>query len=138
MKKDPIERFFSKVDKTDSCWNWLGMKDRDGYGLFQFEGKQWRAHRFSFSRNQSVNGIVCHTCNNRACVNPAHMYLGDAKTNALDLAKFGDRSRWWLTDDQVKFIRSSSLKSKVLADMFSVPYYTIWNCRVGNTYKHIS
>jgi len=68
-------RFWSKVEKTNHCWNWKGRKD-NGYGRFDISGKQHKAHRISYSL---LKGILIplleidHLCRNRACVNPVHL-----------------------------------------------------------------
>ena len=80
---DPKIRFWSKVDKTGSCWVWTARCDKDGYG--QFDGKQ--AHRTIYSWEIGeipVGLLVCHSCDNPPCVNPSHLWLGTAKDNAQD------------------------------------------------------
>lgn len=84
-----INRFWSKVDKKeeDSCWNWLARLDEFGYGEFVFDGHTRRAHQYSYKRlygNPEPGRFICHSCNNSKCVNPNHLYLGDAQTNADD------------------------------------------------------
>lgn len=79
-----MERFWSKVDKTDECWLWTATITRDGYGQFWVSGKMVRAHRFSW---ELVNGPipegtqVDHRCHVRRCVNPAHLRLVTHKQN---------------------------------------------------------
>lgn len=84
------ERFWSKVDKTGECWEWKAAKSEKGYGLFKFQGKQWRAHRFSwFVEHGPIPPAaqVNHHCDNPACVNPAHLYLGSQLDNRRDAVK---------------------------------------------------
>ena len=86
-RSEPIKRFWSKVQKTDSCWLWIGGKDKDGYGLFQLNGKQWRSHRFSKLISDGLDNslpVVMHTCDNPSCVNPAHLVNGTIQDNNLD------------------------------------------------------
>jgi len=88
-KKDPIKRFWSFVDiKSDNeCWEWKIGRDKDGYGLFMLDGKQWRAHRYSMFITEGLSvtqPLVCHTCDNPPCVNPKHLVNGTAKFNMVD------------------------------------------------------
>lgn len=139
QKLDPIARFFSKVNKISSCWLWIGNTDSDGYGLFQLDGKQWRAHRYSqlISNGLDINKpIVMHTCDNPSCVNPEHLINGTIQENNLDKLIKGRQSRKF-TDDEIKEIRSSSLSNKELCKKFNVPDVTIWYIRTYKSYKQL-
>ena len=75
---DKIERFFLKVNKTDSCWIWIASITKYGYGQFLYNGKNWKAHRFSYTiaKGDIPNGLVVdHLCRNRKCVNPDHLEI---------------------------------------------------------------
>lgn len=68
----------SRSEQRDSCWNWIGQKDKDGYGQFRrFANDKWhKAHRVSFESagNKIPLGFeVAHTCHNKSCVNPNHL-----------------------------------------------------------------
>jgi hypothetical protein len=80
-------KFWAKVSKTDTCWNWIGGKDRDGYGQFCPSGSTiQRAHRYSYKTlvGPIADGMtIDHLCKNRACVNPDHMEVVTLKENIL-------------------------------------------------------
>lgn len=82
-----VLRFWDRVALGDGCWEWQGSRDRDGYGVTQAD-KVWKsAHRLAWevTRGAIPEGRqVCHTCDNRACVKPSHLWLGDHTTNAHD------------------------------------------------------
>ena len=138
-KSDPINRFFSKVLITDDCWLWQGGTDNDGYGLFGYDGKQWRAHRYSQHIHNGLDNqkpIVLHTCDNPRCVNPDHLINGTIQENNLDKLLKGRHSRL-LSDDQVLAIRSSNKLSADLAKEYNVGTWVIWGIKSGRTYTHL-
>lgn len=79
------QRFWAKVNKANSCWEWRGTFNDSGYGLFHAHGKRWRAHRYSWTM---ANGaipegmFIDHICRNRACVNPGHLRFASVKQNS--------------------------------------------------------
>lgn len=91
---DDEARFLSYVDKQDSgCWLWTGSLN-NGYGQFSFRSGNWRAHRWAYRRYVGpLTGFVCHRCDKPACVNPAHLFIGDQMANMRDAAKKGRLGR---------------------------------------------
>jgi hypothetical protein len=76
MKKTLEERFYSKINKIDSCWIWTASKNDQNYGLIWVNGKHVRAHRISYMLaygELSDKLVIDHLCRNTLCVNPEHL-----------------------------------------------------------------
>jgi len=88
---DALNRFYSYVKKTSSCWIWQGSKNKFGHGMFSFNGKTLGAHRFSaqIAGYNIENKCVCHRCDNPSCVNPKHLFVGTQQDNMIDKSKKG-------------------------------------------------
>jgi integrase len=84
------QRFWSDVQKDGNdrgCWLWGGNHTNKGYGRFVIGGRAFYAHRVSWAlagRSVPTNLQICHTCDNRGCVNPDHLMMADNATNQRD------------------------------------------------------
>jgi len=128
-------RFWSNVEKGLSCWNWTGSRSTNGYGRIHFLGKRRAAHRVSWLIHHGEFPSMCvlHTCDNRLCVNPQHLWLGTARDNAQDMVAKGrhyyqtpGRKRK-LNPEKVREIRSlgAIMSAMKIADLYGVSACTI-------------
>ncbi len=85
-------RFWPKIARTGNCWIWTAGLFSNGYGQFRIGKRKIKAHRFIytiFNGQIPDDKIICHYCDNKKCVNPAHLFLGTHKDNAVDRERKG-------------------------------------------------
>ena len=91
-----LTKFVKSYLPIDGCWYWQEHKTKGGYGSFDINDALYLAHRVSWTWwNGSIplDLVVCHSCDNRACVNPEHLMIGPQSANVMD-TKRKHRKRW--------------------------------------------
>ncbi len=83
---------FTVPEPNTGCLLWLAGIASNGYGVLRHQGHSYLAHRFAYERQHGpipAGLCVCHVCDTRLCVNPAHMFLGTHADNVRDKVKKG-------------------------------------------------
>jgi hypothetical protein len=154
--KDWRSRFWSKVDMSNrgGCWNWTASISKNGYGSFKLFGKAMTTSRVAYwigHGQQPGDMMVLHKCDNRACCNPDHLYLGDVKQNSRDMMERGrhrtgpvrgeQNGNAKLTEEDVRKIRrmiQDGERNQEIAARFGVTHQMIPKIRRGHFWQHVT
>jgi hypothetical protein len=143
--------FWDRVSKggVDDCWEWQGARSSAGYGQIRIDGTLHYAHRLALhlTGNTPEDGqVVCHTCDNPPCVNPAHLFPGTVADNAVDASNKG-RTTWGeknvhakLTADQVLAIRRRHSKGdgrQEIAKNYGISVDQVSRITSGRSWRHV-
>ena len=151
--RDPIERFEEKYipEPNSGCWLWDAGYKSNGYGQFTLNGKEERAHRAAYKLY--VGEIdrdmqVLHHCDNPACVNPNHLFLGTVRDNMDD--KVAKRRQGkelthpccTVTEDKIRAIKNElavgRLMQKEIAKQFDVSDAMVSDIKHGKRYAGVN
>jgi hypothetical protein len=137
-------------EPNSGCLLWLGSVNRYGYGYAIDKRRSVLAHRAAWEQeNGPIPGglLVCHKCDVRSCINPAHLFLGSAADNAQDMARKGRapegaqngelHGRSKLTDEQVRAIRRDSRPLAAIAAEHGVSDSLISRIRNRHLWPHL-
>lgn len=148
----------------EQCWEWAAATGTSGYGRFRLHGDVIWAHRYAYEAEVGpipAGLFVCHRCDNRACVNPAHLFLGTNDENMADMrakgrSATGDRNGSWTSparrprgarngaariDERdtvaIRHLRSSGVRQLDVAGRFGISQSTVSRISARKTWTHV-
>lgn len=141
-----------KYTDKDSCLIWPYGKGRDGYGQIVRKGKTQRVSRLICMKIKGKptpgSPDVLHSCGNGhgGCINHHHLYWGSPKQNAIDRIAHGTNAKGeqianskltQLDVIKIKRLQRNGRTDADIARTFNVTRQTIWQIRIGKTWKHV-
>lgn len=144
--EDIRKKFISKIIKLETgCWDFKSTLSPDGYRRFYTNGNDYRASRISYQFFKGTEGLkeldVLHTCDNRWCVNPEHLYLGTELENCSDKTRRGRNPHCSLVPEQVVEIlyRHEAKQSvKELSKLFNISCGQCYMIINGKSWKELA
>jgi len=130
------------VGTPDECWTWKRGACPNGYGQIVRDKKRLYPHReaYELAKGKIPAGFyVCHSCDNKLCCNPNHLFLGTQAENIRDAAIKGLMKRK-LTNEEVRTIRRldhEGITQTVIAERFGVCQQTISNIVRRAGWQHV-
>lgn len=158
MTPQDIARFWTKakvLEGLDACWEWQAGLLGNGYGQFKLNGAPTYAHRIAW---ELTNGPVperrnvLHRCDNKLCINPAHLFIGTQKENVADAiekgrrepiieSRRGEKSNWAkVTEKEVLEIREMGRRGysqRVIGEKFGISRPAVNLIINRKNWKHI-
>lgn len=152
-----LDRLASKLSKyarpaENGCIEWLAGKNANGYGVVHLWPKSYLAHRISWMvvRGAIAEGLcVLHGCDNPACINADHLFLGTHQDNMDDMwakgrarpghdCRKGKRNHMArLSEEQVRQIRIASGSQRKIGRRFGISQRAVSDIKTGRRWGHL-
>lgn len=138
------DRFWSYVEKTDTCWLWTGSLDAHGYGQLSIGNHPFKTHRLAWLLAHGLIPLrahILHSCDVRNCVRASHLFIGDQAANMKDAAakdrlvgnrKFSDQQ---IADIRRRYVRRQN--GKALAAEYGISLVSICRIMAGTQRKRV-
>ena len=140
-----IISFFNRVEKSDTCWNWIGAHlctttkhKNKPYGIIQINKKIYKVHRISYEIHYGISPgkmYVLHNCDNPRCVNPLHLRIGTHQDNMNDAVirkRFPYNDNHWnckLSINDIELIKKDNRSTYKIALEYGVNQSTIYRIK---------
>jgi DNA-binding CsgD family transcriptional regulator len=150
-----FQQFLPEPLDENACWEWQGVRLKGGYGKIMENGRSKRtllAHRVAWEAHNAEpippGMCVCHTCDNRACVNPFHLFIGSYTDNMQDMIRKGRKVTHAgelsacakISEQDVLAIRelgSQGCKQSDIAHQFGISRASVGLILNGKLWKHL-
>lgn len=140
-EQEYIEKFWSKVNKTEDCWLWIGpsSKGKDTTrAKFTYNGTQVLAYHFIWYLLYGVfpTKMICHTCDNGLCVKPDHLFEGTRSENMFDASR-KNRTTWYSNEKimQVHLLHEEGLSNLEISDRLGI--HKTYVSKIINKHKRL-
>ncbi len=143
----------SIIDWKTGCWNWSLGLGGGGYPYMRWKGKKIRINRLGYAAMRKITpaGLqVCHSCDNRACANPAHYFIGTQRENTMDAVRKGRQKlpglkgekspNARLTTEKVLQIRAlcgQGISQSEIAERFAIGQQSVSRIKLKKEWSHV-
>lgn len=138
LSRNTHDTFLQRIKIVNGCWEWQHRLNNKGYGEFCINNIHWIASRYSYNhyKGDVTDKHVCHSCDNPKCVNPAHLFLGDYKTNTLDCLVKGRKPTKLKKADifEIRNLIKSGKSCSSISKIYKVNETTIKAIKTGRTW----
>ena len=143
--------FWAKVEilGLDECWNWTSKIAPSGYGIFRTgdnHGISRLSHRVAYYLSRGIllpDASICHSCDNKRCCNPTHLFSGTHQENMDDMvskarqAKGSNHGMSKLSDELVLRIREDTRSQKDISADYGISRSQVSNIKTLKSWRHI-